>query len=331
MFKPCELARILLDNEISIEDVSTWICIARYESTFNSSAVGHMSGDGSLDHGLFQINDRYWCTDKDDDILACGITCKALEDDDLTDDIACARRIYRAHKRQAGNGWSAWAVYPHYCTNKEKNDQRFLKNTNCSFTSSGVVSSQLQLLSPASGQYQSTTFSSTVFSTTGLNSNQFSSTTAPSVFNSNKFTPFTNNIPRPSVFSPFSPFTSNVPNPSNSVFNSNKFRPFTSTVPPSTSVFNPNKFSPYTSSVAPITSSVYPSSPLSFNRINSFSSTVSPFTSTRSSTTSDLNNRFQSSSTESTTVRPSNSFISSFNIKNQLSSFLPFPSLFTTG
>lgn len=63
-----------------------------------------MSGDGSLDHGIFQINDRYWCTDADDDIKACGITCKALEDDDLTDDIACARRIYRQHKRQGGNG-----------------------------------------------------------------------------------------------------------------------------------------------------------------------------------------------------------------------------------
>lgn len=28
-FKPCDLAKILLDNEIDKNDVSTWLCIAR--------------------------------------------------------------------------------------------------------------------------------------------------------------------------------------------------------------------------------------------------------------------------------------------------------------
>ncbi|XP_008469942.1 uncharacterized protein LOC103507269 [Diaphorina citri] len=201
-FRPCELAKVLLDNDISKDDIATWLCIARYESTFNSSAVGHMSGDGSLDHGIFQINDRYWCTDADDDIKACGITCKALEDDDLTDDIACARRIYRQHKRQGGNGWTAWAVYPYYCTNREKNEQRFLKNNNCSLSSLSSLTSKIQLIPVAPVVNQVNPFTSTGSPNSIFNSNNHFTSPSPTVFNSNKFSPFKSSVP---------PVTTNYP------------------------------------------------------------------------------------------------------------------------
>ncbi|KAH8019263.1 hypothetical protein HPB51_018606 [Rhipicephalus microplus] len=63
VFEKCELARELLYVHGFPEDqIPQWVCIAEHESLFNSSAVGHMNWDGSADHGLFQINDRYWCS-----------------------------------------------------------------------------------------------------------------------------------------------------------------------------------------------------------------------------------------------------------------------------
>ncbi|XP_037567429.2 lysozyme 2-like, partial [Dermacentor silvarum] len=125
VFEKCELARELLYVHGFPEDQITavarasrhpsqsdappvfsmesagWVCIAEHESLFNSSAVGHMNWDGSADHGLFQINDRYWCSPPGPK-NECYIDCADLEDDDITDDVECVRLIYKRH------GFSAW-------------------------------------------------------------------------------------------------------------------------------------------------------------------------------------------------------------------------------
>ena len=51
------------------------ICLIRWESNFNTSEIGNLNADGSKDHGLFQINDKYWCVEGQVD-GACGIDCK---------------------------------------------------------------------------------------------------------------------------------------------------------------------------------------------------------------------------------------------------------------
>lgn len=109
MYKHCELARELRDvHEIPESQLATWICIVKYESNFNTSALNPGTGD----YGLFQISHLYWCSPVGH---ACGVPCSALEDDDIEDDVICARRIFRQHQRISGDGFNAWAVYPHYC------------------------------------------------------------------------------------------------------------------------------------------------------------------------------------------------------------------------
>lgn len=109
VYKHCELARELRDvHEIPESQLATWICIVKHESNFNTSALNPGSGD----YGLFQISHLYWCSPVGH---ACGIPCSALEDDDIEDDVICARRIFRQHQRITGDGFNAWVVYPHYC------------------------------------------------------------------------------------------------------------------------------------------------------------------------------------------------------------------------
>lgn len=112
-YEPCELARDLVSKGASKEEVPTWVCIAKHESNFNTSAVGRLNGDGSSDHGIFQISDRYWCSPQG---WACNIPCDLLEDDDISDDWKCAKRIFRQHKVLSGNGFNAWAVYSSRCS-----------------------------------------------------------------------------------------------------------------------------------------------------------------------------------------------------------------------
>lgn len=112
------------------------ICLVRWESEFNTSAIGSLNADGSLDHGLFQISDRYWCDHEQGMEGACGLSCNGktsflifhihfiirllllfthlfsvfldLRNDDIKDDVICAKRIFRQHQHLYGNGFNAW-------------------------------------------------------------------------------------------------------------------------------------------------------------------------------------------------------------------------------
>lgn len=99
IYERCELARELYyAHNLPFEEISTWVCIAKYESNYNTSAVGHLNADGSLDHGLFQISDIYWCSPPGKG-WACGLSCAKLENSDISDDVQCMRRIYDEHQR----------------------------------------------------------------------------------------------------------------------------------------------------------------------------------------------------------------------------------------
>ncbi|KAK4872966.1 hypothetical protein RN001_014995 [Aquatica leii] len=113
VYERCELARELLEvHEISKQQLPTWLCILNYESHYNTSA--HNKGSG--DHGLFQISELFWCSPPG---MACGTSCDDLKNDDIEDDVICARRIYRQHQRLTGDGFNAWVVYQQHCKNKD--------------------------------------------------------------------------------------------------------------------------------------------------------------------------------------------------------------------
>lgn len=115
VYRRCELAKELRDiYGIPENQLATWICIIGHESSYNTSAIS----DGAESYGLFQISREYWCLPNG---RGCGVSCSALRDDDIRDDVECAKRIFGQHQRIAGDGFKAWTMYTYRCkTNVEK-------------------------------------------------------------------------------------------------------------------------------------------------------------------------------------------------------------------
>ena len=93
------------------------VCLARWESEYDSSVIGKLNWDGSEDHGLFQISDKWWCARKEEDRWdkGCLITCDKLRDDDLEDDIRCVKTIYQERKNMRDCGFCAWTAWKDKC------------------------------------------------------------------------------------------------------------------------------------------------------------------------------------------------------------------------
>lgn len=114
VYERCELARELkYRHKLSSNDIATWVCIAKHESNFNTSAVGRLNWDGSEDHGLFQISDIYWCgKDGEENLKGCGLSCSELRDSEIKNDVECIKIIHKEHTRLFRNGFQAWTVFP---------------------------------------------------------------------------------------------------------------------------------------------------------------------------------------------------------------------------
>ncbi|XP_028929913.1 alpha-lactalbumin [Ornithorhynchus anatinus] len=116
IFQICELSRVLKENAtggfhgVSLEE---WLCVIFHESGYDSQALNYYNGSSS--HGLFQINQPYWCDDEDSEstepsVNACQIPCSKLLDDDILDDIECAKKIVKEPK-----GITAWEAWQPFC------------------------------------------------------------------------------------------------------------------------------------------------------------------------------------------------------------------------
>ncbi|KAI8501644.1 hypothetical protein Bbelb_209150 [Branchiostoma belcheri] len=80
------------------------VCLVEHESGYRTGVRGGPNWDGSYDHGIFQINDYYWCDDGGPH-NDCGVSCSNLRDSNIADDVRCAKLIYQRH------GFSAWSVH----------------------------------------------------------------------------------------------------------------------------------------------------------------------------------------------------------------------------
>ncbi|XP_025837000.1 uncharacterized protein LOC112906653 [Agrilus planipennis] len=117
VFRRCELAQELRNvHGISMNDLPMWICIAQHESQFDTSAKNAGSGD----HGIFQISEIYWCSATGKGLYECGLPCSAFQDDDITDDVECAKKIYDEHMKITGDGYNAWSAYASFCKNSTR-------------------------------------------------------------------------------------------------------------------------------------------------------------------------------------------------------------------
>ncbi|XP_064364135.1 lysozyme C, milk isozyme-like [Dromaius novaehollandiae] len=130
-FGRCQLAHLLqregLDGYRGYS-LADWLCMAFYESNFDT-ATKSINADSSTNFGIFQINNRLWCTDERSPSenlcrVACAGTtslqhwwahagCAFLPADlltsDITDDIICAKRIVR--RPQGMDAWEDWAMH----------------------------------------------------------------------------------------------------------------------------------------------------------------------------------------------------------------------------
>ncbi|KAH0811525.1 hypothetical protein GEV33_011266 [Tenebrio molitor] len=111
IFGKCEFANTIRGFGFPEGEISTWVCIANYESNFNTDATNTATGD----HGIFQISQIYWCSVGDSPGGGCNKRCADFHNDDISDDAVCVRTIFDEHQRLTGNGFNAWTTYTAYC------------------------------------------------------------------------------------------------------------------------------------------------------------------------------------------------------------------------
>ncbi|XP_033019115.1 lysozyme C, milk isozyme-like [Lacerta agilis] len=117
VFGRCELAARLkragMDGYRGVS-LANWICTAYHQSSFNTRLVGPQTSSGNREYGIFQISSRWWCDNGHGSTAnGCGISCSAFLNDDITDDINCAKRIVRDP-----NGMNAWYAWKKFCKGK---------------------------------------------------------------------------------------------------------------------------------------------------------------------------------------------------------------------
>lgn len=109
-YERCELARELLHvHKFSRKQLPTWICIVQHESNFSTSLQNRYGLNG-----LFQFTDRYHCSPPGIGWF-CEVPCSAFLDDDITDDVKCAKKMFIQYTRFTGDGFDAFAAYDDNC------------------------------------------------------------------------------------------------------------------------------------------------------------------------------------------------------------------------
>ncbi|XP_059055429.1 lysozyme-like [Achroia grisella] len=111
-FTRCGLVGALRSQGFDEANLRDWVCLVESESSRRTDVVGKPNKDGSRDYGLFQINDRYWCSNTSTAGKDCNITCSQLLTDDITVASKCAKKIYKRHRFLAWRGWTK------HCQNK---------------------------------------------------------------------------------------------------------------------------------------------------------------------------------------------------------------------
>ncbi|XP_008047116.1 sperm acrosome-associated protein 5-like [Carlito syrichta] len=114
IYERCELAKKLEKaglNSYKGYSIGDWLCMAHYESGFDTSFVDH-NLDGSSDYGIFQLNSAWWC---DNGVTPtqnlCQMHCQDLLNRHILDDIMCAKRIIASQ-----SGMSAWNSWKEHCS-----------------------------------------------------------------------------------------------------------------------------------------------------------------------------------------------------------------------
>ncbi|XP_061477680.1 lysozyme C, milk isozyme-like [Rhineura floridana] len=118
VFEKCELAAFFKQHGLDGyygHSLGNWICTAYHESRYDSGAVGPPNTDGSRDYGILQINSRWWCDNGQGETAnGCRISCDAFTNDDIIDDIECAKTVVRDPQ-----GMDAWVAWKNHCKGRD--------------------------------------------------------------------------------------------------------------------------------------------------------------------------------------------------------------------
>ncbi|KAK2823589.1 hypothetical protein Q7C36_020189 [Tachysurus vachellii] len=116
LYDRCELARAMKANGMAGYhgiSLANWVCLAKHESGYNTQAINHNT-DGSTDYGIFQINNRWWCSNgKFKSANGCKISCSQLLTDNISQAAACAKTIVREQ------GMTAWVAWSNHCRDRD--------------------------------------------------------------------------------------------------------------------------------------------------------------------------------------------------------------------
>nr|ABC73705.1 lysozyme [Antheraea pernyi] len=104
-FTKCGLVHELRRQGFDESLMRDWVCLVENESSRYTNKIGKVNKNGSRDYGLFQINDKYWCSKTSTPGKDCNVTCNQLLTDDITVAATCAKKIYKRHKFNAWYGW----------------------------------------------------------------------------------------------------------------------------------------------------------------------------------------------------------------------------------
>ncbi|XP_066468835.1 lysozyme C, milk isozyme-like [Tiliqua scincoides] len=114
VFKKCELYSYLkklgLDRFHGFR-LDHWICLALFSSKFDTA---HYEFDGKAPYyGIFQLSGLIWCSNgRHFSENRCQIDCDRFLDDDITDDVLCAKKVISQNIQEM----MSWPRYAEYCT-----------------------------------------------------------------------------------------------------------------------------------------------------------------------------------------------------------------------
>lgn len=101
----CDLVKELRKHGFPEDKLADWVCLVEAESSRKTHKIGKVNKNGSRDYGLFQINDKYWCSNTNTAGKDCNVTCADVTTDDITKAAVCAKKVYRRHNFMAWYGW----------------------------------------------------------------------------------------------------------------------------------------------------------------------------------------------------------------------------------
>ncbi|EZA48559.1 hypothetical protein DMN91_001138 [Ooceraea biroi] len=104
VYQQCEAVKQLEKAKISRSLISNWICLMQSESGMDTTKVTGPKAASSYSYGILQINSAKWCT-RGRVGGVCNKRCEDFLDDEIQDDITCAKIIVDREGFKSWNGW----------------------------------------------------------------------------------------------------------------------------------------------------------------------------------------------------------------------------------